>query len=65
MLYPDETSAATCITGNTGAAGANAKSITITSNNGQIFKKAKGESVFTPAQITLTATLAGGLTSYQ
>lgn len=43
----------------------NAKGVTITSNNGQIFKKAKGATSFTPATITLTATLVGGLSGYQ
>lgn len=48
-----------------GTAGADAKIVTITSNNGQVFKKAKGETSFTPSSIVLTANLTGGLTTYQ
>lgn len=43
----------------------NAKGIKITSNAGQVFKKAKGATSFTPSTITLTATLTGGLSGYQ
>lgn len=48
-----------------GKAGAEAKIVTITSNNGQVFKKSKGETSFTPSSIVLTANLTGGLTTYQ
>lgn len=43
----------------------NAKGVKITSNAGQVFKKAKGATAFTPSTITLTATLTGGLSGYQ
>lgn len=43
----------------------NAKGVKITSNAGQVFKKAKGATAFTPTSITLTATLTDGLSGYQ
>ena len=46
--------------------GDSAKYITISSDNGQIFKKIKNENnEYTPSFITLTATLHGGLKGYQ
>ena len=46
--------------------GDSAKYITISSNDGQIFKKIKNENnEYTPSSITLTATLHGGLKGYK